>query len=199
MIGEIITPFEDIEIKFIKGEKIHFFLNKKILYFKSELLHNVNQYYLITQSLLKINKDMNVNDTKFNLLVPLTDDFKKIYRLKAIQNLFILYQTTSENIICLYLKNSEYNKKRNDFCLFLNFNTLFYHSNLEDGKKMKNEIYKDISYLEKDDKCNEKYYSDLKMIDLLFDRISDNDYSKVNIDRKFEHIRYFELYQIKIN
>ena len=199
LIGEIITPFEDIEIKFIKGEKIHFFLNKKILYFKSELLHNVNQYYLITQSLLKINKDMNVNDTKFNLLVPLTDDFKKIYRLKAIQNLFILYQTTNENIICLYLKNSEYNKKRDDFCLFLNFNTIFYHSSLEDGKKMKNEIYKDISFLEKNDKCNEKYYSDLKMIDLLFDRISDNDYSKVNIDRKFEHIRYFELYQIKIN
>ena len=37
------------------------------------------------------------------------------------------------------------------------------------------------------------------MIDFLFDRISDNDYSKVDIDRKNEHIRYFELYQIKNN
>ena len=199
LIGEKIIPFEDKEIKFIKGDKIHYFLNKKILYFNSELLNNVNQYYLITQSLLKINKDININNTKFNLLVHLTNNFKQIYQLKAIQNLFILYQTTNNNIICVYIKNSEYNKKRNDFCLFLNCNTIFYHCNLEDKKIIKNEICKDISNLEKDDKCDEKYYTDIKMIDFLFDRISDYNYSKVNIDRKLEHIRYFELYQIKIN
>ena len=199
LIGEKIIPIEDKEIKFIKRDIIHYFLNRKILYFKSELLNNVNHYYLITQSLLKINKDMNIKNTKFNKLVHLTDNFKKIYQFKAIQNLFIIYQTTNDKIICLFLKNLEYNKNINVFCLFLNCNTIFYHCSLEDKKKIENVIYKDISFLEKDDKCDEKYYKDLKMIDFLFDRISDNDYSKVDIDRKNEHIRYFELYQINNN
>ena len=200
LIGEKLIPYEDIEIKLIKGDEIRYFLNKKILYFKSELLHNVNEYYLITQCLLKINKDISIKNTKFNLLVSLTDNFKKIYQLKAIQNLFIMFKTTFNNIICIYLNNSVYDKKGNDFCLFLNCHEIFYHCKVEEEKKIiKNNIgvSKNIRFLEKYD-SDEKYNIDLKTIDILFDTISDEDYSKANINKKLEKIRFFEIYQIKI-
>ena len=99
LIGEKLIPYKDIDIKLIKGDKIYYFLSKNILYFESKLLHNVNEYYLITQCFLKINKDMNVNNTKFNLLASLTDNFKKIYVLKDIQNFFIIFKITFDNII----------------------------------------------------------------------------------------------------
>jgi len=199
LIGEKLIPYKDIEIKLIKGNEMHYFLSNKIFYFKSKILLNVNDYYLIAQGLLKINKDININNTKFKLLVSLTDNFKKIYQLKAIQNLFIIFKTTFNNIICIYLNNSIYDKKGNDFCLFLNCHEIFYHCKIEDEKKLiKNKIgiSKNITILEKYDKCDEKYYTDLKTIDLLFDKLSDEDYSKANINKKLEKIRYFEIYQI---
>jgi len=201
LIGEKLIPYKDIKIKSLKGDETYYFLNNKILYFKSELLHNVNDYYLITQCFLKINKDININNTNFNLLVSLTDDFKKIYQLKAIKNLFIMFKTTFNNIICIYLNNSVYDKKGNDFCLFLNCQEIFYHCKIEEEKKLiKNNIgiSKNITFIEKFDKCDEKFYIDLKAIDLLFDTISNEDYSKANINKKLEKIKYFEIYQIKL-
>ena len=200
LIGENLIPYKDKEIELIKGDVISYFSSKKIIYFKSKLLHNANEYYLITQCLLKINKDMNINNSKFKLLVSLTDNFKKIYELKAIQNLFIIFKITYNNIICIYLNNSAYDKKGNDFCLFLNCHTIFYHCKLEDEKKIiKNNIgiSTNIRFLEKYDRCDEKYDIDLKTIDLLFDSISDEDYSKANMDKKACKIEYFEIYQIK--
>ena len=202
LIGENLIPYKDIDIKLIKGDKIYYFLSKNILYFESKLLHNVNEYYLITQCFLKINKDINVNNTKFNLLASLTDNFKKIYVLKDIQNFFIIFKITFDNIICIYLKNSENDKKGNDFCLFLNSHKIFYHCKLEDEKeiiKNKIEISTNIRFLEKYDRYNEKYDTDLKTIDLLFDTISDEDYSKSKIHKKVCKIQYFEIYQIKFN
>ena len=200
LIGEQLIPYKDKEIELIKGDKKSYFLSKKILYFKSNLLHNVNEYYLITQCLLKIHKDMNINNTKFKLLVRITDNFKKIYELKAIQNLFIIFKIKYNNIIFIYLNNSAYDKKGNDFCLFLNCHKIFYHCKLEDEKKIiKNKIGISINirFLEKYDRSDEKYDIDLKTIDLLFDKISDEDYSKAKIDKKVCKIQYFEIYQIK--
>ena len=145
---------------------------------------------------------MNVNNTKFNLLASLTDNFKKIYPLKDIQNFFIIFKITFDNIICIYLRNSENDKKGNDFCLFLNSHKIFYHCKLEDEKeiiKNKIEISTNIRFLEKYDRYNEKYDTDLKTIDLLFDTISDEDYSKSKIHKKVCKIQYFEIYQIKFN
>ena len=62
-------------------------------------------------------------------------------KYKKINNLFIVFETDSTEIICIFERNIYNKKKVDDFCLFINKNEVHYHTLKDKKKKMnKNEI-----------------------------------------------------------
>jgi len=137
---------------------------ENILYFDNDYIKDVNDYYLIHQSLLLVNNKLNIKKIKFNLLHKI-GDYNEIFEYKFTKNLFILIVTKYDDKYCLYLKNENSDLKGNDFLLDLKRNEIYYHIKEGDIKKQnENEISRKKCDIWRDEKRNKenliKYFFD---------------------------------------
>ena len=129
---------------------------ENILYFDNDYIKDVNDYYLIHQSLLLVNNKLNIKKIKFNLLHKI-GDYNEIFEYKFTKNLFILIVTKYDDKYCLYLKNENSDLKGNDFLLDLKRNEIYYHIKEGDIKKQnENQISREKCDIRKDENRNKQ-------------------------------------------
>ena len=183
LIKEKIAPYKVVEIK--KYDISSYLDKNNIIYFYSEIIDKVNQYYLIHQSLLFIYPNLNKNGIYIKSLSEKGDSNIDIMEYKSTENLLILFTTNEDKIICLFAKNKNPEKKGNDFCLFLNKGEIHYHISLEDktirNKKILSKEKRNIDRLVNRNRHN--------LIDYFFDE-------SVNLDYKYKFEKKIEIYQI---
>ena len=186
LIKEKLNKYKKIEDNLFKKDIKSYLEKEKILYFDSNIINTVNNYYLIHQSLLLINNNIDINKIKFNKLSKLisADNKDKLNIYKSTKNLFIIFITENSKIFCIYLKNDNPKEKGNDFCLDLNDNEIYYHIKKDSKKnKNKNEIKrKEVGIVKKSKKID-------NLIDYFFD------YDIYN----YTNAEFIEIYQIIYN
>ena len=187
LIKEKLIPFKDIKENIVQKDIKSLLLKNKILYFKSNIIKKAKDYCLIQQSLLLINNNIDIQRIKFNLLCKL--NMKNRYVLnkyKSTKNLFIVFSAENSQLFCLFLKNVYPEKKRNDFCLHLNNNEIYYHIPKNDKReKSKNEITREKRGIIRN---IERTIDKQTLIDYFFDEIHLNYGNEESI----------EVYNIKI-
>ena len=141
LVGKELETYKIKEEKLFKNDIENYLKDEKILFFKSQLINSINHYQLINQSFVLINK--NIEKIKFKSLGyrSVYDDKKSFISMNN-KNLFIILKTEKGNLICVYLENSEKNKKGNDFYLILNYKKIFYYKN--NKKKDDNEFFQEL-------------------------------------------------------
>ena len=194
IIGERLNTHKSIKENIFKKDIETYIKNENILYFKSELINNINEYYLIQQSLLLVNNNFDKNKNKFVKIHYSLFDLKIINEYKKTPNLLLILLTFTGIKICLYNKNSTNLQKGGDFCLFLNDNEIYYHEK-EDKNKKKNEIFRETSNIDKDK--NVKLENSMKtFIKYFFDvHFHYEFYEKKKINNE-NNIEFMELFQI---
>ena len=156
LIGVKLNPYKKSEENLFEKDIDKILKKEKILHFKSEIIKNIDYFYLIQQSFLLLYHNIDINKIKFNLLYRNIDinkiifnllyrnidfnyikhnllyhsyyNWERIYDFENTKNIFIVLITLKGNTLCLFSENSIPNKKGNDFCLFLDFNEVFYHN-----------------------------------------------------------------------
>ena len=184
LIKEKLNKYKQIDENLFKKNIKPYLEKEKILYFDSNIINTVNYYYLIHQSLLLINNNVDINKIKFNKLSKILSGDKKdkLNEYKSIKNLFIIFSTENSQIFCIYLKNKNPKEKGNDFCLNLNNNEIYYHIKEDsiNNKKNKNEIKRTKVDIIK------QYKNNVNLIDYFFDTDIYN----------YTNAEFIEVYQI---
>ena len=184
LIKEKILPYKTVEENLFKKDIKSFLEKENILYFNSNIIKTVNNFYLIYQSLLLINNKINIKTIKFNLLSRTDNDTNKLNEYKNTKNLFIIFITENSKIFCIYLKNENLNEKGDDFFLDLNNGDIYYHIKEEEKrKKSKNEISREKTTISRKKFLENKYQ---KLYYYFFDKN----------DMNFGVEELFEIYQI---
>ena len=159
LVKEKIIPYKKIDDNLFKKDIESYLLKENILYFDSNIIKTINNFYLIQKSLSLINNSIDIKKIKFNLLC--RTDINKLNEYKNTKNLFVIFITEYSKIFCAYLKNWNPEEKGDDFFLDLNNNEICYHIKEDDKrKKSKNEISREKIII-RNDKAKEKNY-DLK-------------------------------------
>ena len=130
---------------------------ENIIYFDNDNIKDVNDYYLIHQSLLLVNNKLNIKKIKFNLLHKI-GDYNEIFEYKFTKNLFILITEKYDRYkYCIFLKNENSDIKGDDFLLDLKRNEIYYHIKEGDIKKQnENEISREKCDIRKDENRNKQ-------------------------------------------
>ena len=155
LVKEKLIPYKKIQENLFKKDIESYLSKKNILYFDSNIIKTVNNFYLIQKSFYLVNKSINIKKIKFNLLCRSETD--KLSEYNNTKNLFVIFITEYSKKFCAYLKNENPEEKGDDFFLDLNNNEIYYHIKEDDKKKKsKNKISRE----KKDKKWGKKY--DLK-------------------------------------
>ena len=194
-IGEklpIINISKEKKILFNK-DIIRYLKNEKILYFKSSIISNINQYNLIHKSLLKVNPDLDINKIRFQLLDFSPCNIGKIDNLEKINNLLLIFESFKNNIICIYRQiiNKTFINK---FVLLLNYNELYYIVKQNKFNKNKNIFYK-VEYPYEDFKENEINIIEIRNL-LVICPFQYNDFEDIKkIDLVKKNLKQIEIFK----
>ena len=150
----------------------------------------MNQFYLIQYSLLLIESNIDINKIEFKqLLIPKNDFSYEFYQqCKKTKNLFIVFETDSTEIICIFSKNKIPNQKENNFCLFINKNEV--HLHMKEKKKNKKYFKSDI--LKSNVFESFDYYGKNNLIKMFFE---DENFDEYNYNSE----AFIEIYEINFN
>ena len=161
LVKEKLTPYEGINKYAWEKDFKSILIKKNILYFDSNIITNVINYYLIHQSLLLINNNIDIQKIKFKPLV--IEDYNKLFVYKYTKNLFIIFN----NGCCLYTKNNNYEMKGDDFFLDLYEKEIYYHIRERDKKeRSENEISRNKVSIMRNEEGNEK-----NLVEFFFDKL----------------------------
>jgi len=129
-----------------KKEKINYFKNKKVAYFKSEIISTIREYSSLHYSLLILYQNMNVENFKFHLISNDPNDSEIIKKFKTMNNVLLILDLNGTKIIC-YNKNNK-NNYLNQFileCDYYDSDHIYYNCKKSmivsnDKQKITNEI-----------------------------------------------------------